>query len=85
MAQANCGTGGVNYPWFERDKNFDSLRGDPEYQAIMADVKKTLGSVPERVRESSMNCATKGSGGTSLFLMNCKISQQDCVSILTSS
>ena len=32
--------GGVNYPWFERDKNFDSLRGDPEYQAIMADVKK---------------------------------------------
>ena len=29
--------------------------------------------------------ATKGSGGTSLFLMNCKISQQDCVSILTSS
>jgi len=32
--------GNVNYPWFERDKNYDSLRGDPEYQAIMADVKK---------------------------------------------
>jgi len=32
--------GDVNYPWFERDKNYDSLRGDPEFQAIMADVKK---------------------------------------------
>ena len=32
--------GNVNYPWFQRDKNYDSLRGDPEYQAIMADVKK---------------------------------------------
>jgi len=32
--------GNVNYPWFQRDKNYDSMRGDPEYQAIMADVKK---------------------------------------------
>ena len=32
--------GDVNYPWFEKDKNFDSMRGDLEYQAIMADVKK---------------------------------------------
>jgi eukaryotic-like serine/threonine-protein kinase len=32
--------GDVNYPWFERDKNYDSLRADPEYQAIMADVRK---------------------------------------------
>jgi len=32
--------GNVNYPWFERDKNFDSLRADPEYQAIMAGVRK---------------------------------------------
>jgi len=32
--------GNVNYPWFQRDKNYDNLRGDPEYQAIMADVKK---------------------------------------------
>jgi eukaryotic-like serine/threonine-protein kinase len=32
--------GDVNYPWFERDKNFDSLRADPEYQAIMAGVRK---------------------------------------------
>jgi eukaryotic-like serine/threonine-protein kinase len=31
--------GDVNYPWFERDKNFDGLRNDPEYQAIMAGVK----------------------------------------------
>jgi eukaryotic-like serine/threonine-protein kinase len=32
--------GDVNYPWFERDKNFDGLRKDPEYQAIMAGVKQ---------------------------------------------
>jgi eukaryotic-like serine/threonine-protein kinase len=32
--------GDTNYPWFQRDKNFDSLRADPEYQAIMADVRK---------------------------------------------
>ena len=32
--------GDVNYPWFERDKNYDSLRADPEYQAIMADVRQ---------------------------------------------
>ena len=32
--------GNVNYPWFERDKAYDGLRGDPEYKAIMGDVKK---------------------------------------------
>jgi eukaryotic-like serine/threonine-protein kinase len=32
--------GDMNYPWFQRDKNYDSLRGDPEYQAIMADVRQ---------------------------------------------
>jgi TolB-like protein/tetratricopeptide (TPR) repeat protein len=32
--------GNVNYPWFERDKNFESLRADAEYQAIMAGVRK---------------------------------------------
>lgn len=32
--------GDVNYEWFQRDKNFDSLRGDTEYQAIMAGVKQ---------------------------------------------
>jgi serine/threonine protein kinase/Flp pilus assembly protein TadD len=32
--------GDVNYPWFERDKNFDSLRADPEYQKIMAEVRQ---------------------------------------------
>lgn len=31
--------GNVNYPWFQRDKNFDSLRSDPDYQGIMAGVK----------------------------------------------
>jgi len=32
--------GDVNYPWFERDKNYDSLRADPEYQTIMAGVRQ---------------------------------------------
>ena len=32
--------GDVNYPWFQKDKIYDSLRGDAEYQTIMADVKK---------------------------------------------
>jgi serine/threonine protein kinase/tetratricopeptide (TPR) repeat protein len=32
--------GNMNYPWFQKDKNYDSLRGDPEYQAIMAGVKE---------------------------------------------
>ena len=32
--------GDVNYPWFERDKNYDSLRSDAEYQAIMVGVRQ---------------------------------------------
>jgi eukaryotic-like serine/threonine-protein kinase len=32
--------GDVNYPWFARDKNYDSLRSDPEYQSIMAGVRQ---------------------------------------------
>jgi hypothetical protein len=32
--------GNVNYPWYQKDKNYDSLRSDPEYQAIMAEVRK---------------------------------------------
>jgi len=32
--------GDVNYPWFKRDKNYDSLRADPEYQTIMAGVRQ---------------------------------------------
>jgi serine/threonine-protein kinase len=30
--------GNENKPWFERDKNWDSLRDDPEYQAIIASI-----------------------------------------------
>jgi tetratricopeptide (TPR) repeat protein len=36
--------GDVNYPWFERDKNYDSLRSDPEYQSIMADIRQRWGA-----------------------------------------
>jgi Tfp pilus assembly protein PilF len=39
--------GNHNYPWFQRDKNYDSLRGEPEYQAIMAEVRRYW----ERYRE----------------------------------
>ena len=28
-----------NYPWFQRDKNWNNLHSDPEYQRIMADIK----------------------------------------------
>jgi serine/threonine-protein kinase len=27
--------GNENRPWFERDRNWDSLRSDPEYQQIL--------------------------------------------------
>jgi serine/threonine protein kinase/Tfp pilus assembly protein PilF len=32
--------GDVNYPWFERDKNYDGLRADPDYQTVMAGVRQ---------------------------------------------
>jgi DNA-binding winged helix-turn-helix (wHTH) protein/TolB-like protein/cytochrome c-type biogenesis protein CcmH/NrfG len=32
--------GDVNYPWFQRDKSYDGLRSDPQYQVIMADVRR---------------------------------------------
>ena len=32
--------GNYNYPWFQRDKNYDKLRGDPEYQRIMEQVRR---------------------------------------------
>ena len=32
--------GDVNYLWFERDKTYDGLRSDPEYQSIMAVVRQ---------------------------------------------
>jgi hypothetical protein len=36
-----------NYPWFERDKNWNNLRSDPEYQRILAGIKRHW----ERYRE----------------------------------
>ncbi len=32
--------GDVNYPWFQRDKTYDNLRSDAEYQSIMATVRQ---------------------------------------------
>jgi eukaryotic-like serine/threonine-protein kinase len=31
--------GNHNYPWFQRDKNWDKLRGDPDYEKIMREVE----------------------------------------------
>jgi tetratricopeptide (TPR) repeat protein len=31
--------GNHNFPWFERDKNWDKLRGDAEHQRIMSEVE----------------------------------------------
>jgi eukaryotic-like serine/threonine-protein kinase len=31
--------GNHNFPWFERDKNWDKLRGDPEFRRIMSEVQ----------------------------------------------
>jgi tetratricopeptide (TPR) repeat protein len=47
--------GNHNYPWFQKDKNYDKLRGDPEYQRIMEQVRhhweeyqQTLGALNAR-------------------------------------
>jgi serine/threonine protein kinase/TolB-like protein/tetratricopeptide (TPR) repeat protein len=32
--------GNMNYPWFQRDKNWDKLRSDAEYQSIMAGIRE---------------------------------------------
>jgi serine/threonine-protein kinase len=34
--------GNHNYPWFQRDKNYNNLRDDPEYQKIMEEVRDRL-------------------------------------------
>jgi serine/threonine protein kinase/tetratricopeptide (TPR) repeat protein len=34
--------GNHNYPWFQRDKNYNNLRNDPEYQKIMEQVRDRL-------------------------------------------
>ena len=31
--------GNHNYPWFQRDKSWDKMRGDPEFQRIMSEVE----------------------------------------------
>ncbi len=32
--------GNHNYPWFSRDRNYDRLRGEPEYEDIIAAVRR---------------------------------------------
>ena len=31
--------GNHNYPWFQRDKNWDKLRGDPDFENLMREVE----------------------------------------------
>jgi serine/threonine protein kinase/tetratricopeptide (TPR) repeat protein len=31
--------GNHNYPWFQRDKNYNNLRNDPDYQKVMEEVR----------------------------------------------
>jgi DNA-binding winged helix-turn-helix (wHTH) protein/TolB-like protein/Tfp pilus assembly protein PilF len=32
--------GNHNYPWFERDKNYDKFRSDPDYRVVMDEVRR---------------------------------------------
>jgi TolB-like protein/tetratricopeptide (TPR) repeat protein len=50
--------GNHNFPWFQRDKNWDKLRGDPEFERIMTEVegywkhyKELFGSTPGSGKE----------------------------------
>ena len=43
--------GNHNYPWFQRDKNYSSLRNDLEYQKIMEDVRDHLEQYRKAVAE----------------------------------
>lgn len=38
--QRTVDLGNHNYPWFAKDKNFDNLRSDPNYQRILETVRK---------------------------------------------
>jgi serine/threonine protein kinase/tetratricopeptide (TPR) repeat protein len=41
--------GNHNYPWFQRDKNLNALRNDPEYQKIMEEVRGHLAEYRQAV------------------------------------
>jgi eukaryotic-like serine/threonine-protein kinase len=43
--------GNHNYPWFQRDKNYNNLRNDPEYQKIMEEVRDRLEQYRKAVAE----------------------------------
>jgi serine/threonine-protein kinase len=43
--------GNHNYPWFQRDKNWDKLRGDPEFQRILQDVESHWKNYQQLVRQ----------------------------------
>jgi len=44
--------GNQNYPWFQRDKNWDKLRNDPEYQRMMAQVRRQWEQYTEEFGQS---------------------------------
>jgi serine/threonine protein kinase/tetratricopeptide (TPR) repeat protein len=44
--------GNHNYPWFQRDKNYNSLRNDPEYQKVMEEVRGHLAQYRKAVENN---------------------------------
>ena len=45
--------GDHNYPWFQRDKNWDKLRSDPEFQRIMSEVEGYWKNYTEQFGQAS--------------------------------
>lgn len=39
MTSTNPQASHHNYPWFQRDKNWDKFRSDPDFQALMREVE----------------------------------------------
>ncbi len=44
--------GNHNYPWFQRDRNYEKLRGDPEFQRLMTEVRRRWERYQELFSES---------------------------------
>ena len=44
--------GNHNYPWFQRDRNYEKLRGDPEFQRLMTEVRRRWDRYQELFSES---------------------------------
>ena len=52
--------GNHNYPWFERDRNYDKLRGDPDYEHILTEVRQHWEHYIARRRKAEWEFCLKG-------------------------